>query len=175
MNHNDVTKLLNSLNLSVNNITHIKGSFDKDIFLLDDKFILRPSIQSMDDQIECFNRISHLDCVPKIIKTGVFEGDSINYYILLTQIPGVEYFTQIQHLNKQENTFLGSSIALFLDDLHQNNGKVYDIGHYVPIIKGFNGTWIDGHAKYWDYLLTNIKGLKLSIKSTNVIKEAFSS
>jgi len=174
MNLNEATKLLTSLNMTSRNITHIKGSFDKDIFLIDDKYILRPSTNSMDDQIECFKRISHLDSVPKIIKTGVFEDELKNNYIILTQIPGVEYFTQIQKLNTIENEKLGLSIASFLDNLHLNTSTVYDIGHYVPIIKGFTGRWRDGHEKYWDYLSSNIDGLNLSLNSRNVIKEAFS-
>jgi len=127
----------------------------------------------MDDQINCFSRIGNLNNVPKIIKTGFFEGDEKNNYILLTQIPGVDFFMEIQNLNNQENKLLGSEIASFLDDLHQNKGTVYDIGHYIPIIKGFNGTWEEGHVKYWDYLQNKINNIDLSLHSTKVIKEAF--
>lgn len=174
MNLNEVTKLLNSLNITVNRISHIKGSFNKDIYLIDDKYILRPSENSMSDQIECFTRISHIDCVPKIINTGTFEDETNSNYILLTQIPGVEYFTQIQQLNTQENSKLGLTISLFLDKLHLKTGSMYDIGHYIPIIKGFTGTWKDGHVQYWSYLDNNINKTKLSVKSLNILNEAFS-
>jgi len=174
MTQTDACRLLGDMNISADRIIHAKGSFGKDIFLIDDKYILRPSLENMDGEIERFRRIEHLSFVPKIIATGCHEGLQRHYYILLTQIVGAEYFTQIPELNDLDNARLGSSIAAFLDDLHGNSGCSYDIGHYAPIIGGFDGSWKDGHVKYREYLYERISGIRVSAMARNVIEEAFS-
>ncbi len=173
MTKDEAIQLFERLCIPANEMTHVKGSFDKDIFIVDGSYILRPTEQGIDEQVACFHRIRHLPRVPKIVKTGTFEAGKTYNYLLLTQVPGVEYYSVIEGLNDRENDALGRAIAGFLAGLHRNSGQSYDIGHYIPIVKGHTGTWREGHEKYWSFLGENLAKITLTRRAQAVVNEAF--
>lgn len=66
---------------------------------------------------------------------------------------------------------LGKEVAAFMRRLHAVGGSAYEIGHYIPILPGFEGSWKSGHRKYWEYIGAKLEALGLSDRP--LIRDAF--
>jgi len=68
------------------------GSFDKQIFFINDELLLRVSATTMGREQERFRRIAALPQVPQIKHVGVLErAAGPVYYTLLTLLPGDDF------------------------------------------------------------------------------------
>lgn len=162
MEEKDIRFICLAHQLECNKITKIIGSFNKELFFIDDKYLIRTSKQSMLDEQYKINRIKELKNVPKIVYTSdQSSSNSKIYYLILEYIQGFELFTNYKDLCDQNKRDIGVEIANFLFSLHSIKGENYDIGHYMPIIPGRHKSWRTGHELYWDYIYNGLKNIQL--------------
>jgi aminoglycoside phosphotransferase (APT) family kinase protein len=152
----------------------LTGSFGKNIFFINQEFLLRVSETSMALEQEKFRRIATLNFVPKICYTGTLpcKASSI-YYTLLTLLPGDDLVNAYLYTTPAQQSQLGADVAQFLDSLHEIGGAHYDIGLYVPALPPFSGTWREGHQAYWELLKQGSKKIPLQPDSLQVFEKAF--
>lgn len=162
MEDRNIREICEKHKLKYSSITKINGSFDKEVFNINDRYLIRTSKQSMIDEISKFNRIKDIKHVPHILCTSnqSIEGSPI-YYIILEYIQGVELLSVYNNLSEQNLYDIGASISDFLTNLHSIRGEKYDIGHYIPIIANHDKSWRTGHELYWDYIYNGIIKLQL--------------
>ncbi len=163
MEEKEIREICMANQLHCNKITKAIGSFDKELFIIDDNYLIRTSKQSMKDEQNKINRIKDLKHVPKIVHASDQSSTNCNiYYLILEYIQGSELFTDYINLQNQDIDDIGVEIANFLFDLHNIKGEKYDIGHYVPIIPGYDKSWRSGHEIYWDDIYLGLKNIQLS-------------
>lgn len=163
MEEKEIREICRSNQLPCNQIIKAVGSFEKELFFIDDKYLIRTSKQSMLEEQNRINRIKDLSHVPKIVHAS--DQTSTNsdlYYLILQYIQGCELFTNYNELQDQKIHDLGVEIANFLIDLHHIKGEKYDIGHYVPIIPDYDKSWRSGHERYWEDIYKGLKEIQLS-------------
>jgi aminoglycoside phosphotransferase (APT) family kinase protein len=126
----------------------------------------------LDEQIR-FDRIRDLKHVPRIVHASD-QGSSKpgEYYLILEYIKGCELFDNYKALNERDICDIGTEIADFLIDLHKIKGEKYDIGHYVPIIPGYDKSWRSGHERYWDSIYKGLKDIQLPDSVRNSLELA---
>lgn len=162
MEEKDISMICNTHQLKCNKITKTIGSFDKELFIVDDKYLIRTSRQPMNDEEIKINRIKDLKHVPKIIHASEQSiADGTIYYIILEYLEGCELYSIYNDLNDQNIYDIGVEISNFLFELHSIRGKRYDIGHYTAIILDYDDTWRSGHEKYWSYIYNSLKKMQL--------------
>jgi aminoglycoside phosphotransferase (APT) family kinase protein len=150
------------------------GSFDKQIFFINNELLLRVSETTMEGEQEKLRRVAALDFVPRIEHVGVLDGEAGPvYYTLLTCLPGDDFVTAYSGTTAAQQRQLGRDVAAFLDELHGFTGAAYDVGLYVPSIPNSTGTWRTGHQKYWKILRQGTKALPLQSESVRVFDSAF--
>lgn len=99
MEEKDIREICTANQLQCNSITKAIGSFGKELFFIDDKYLIRISKQSMLDEQFKINRVKDLKHVPKIIHASDKKStDCEVYYLILEYIQGLE--TYIQNLLK---------------------------------------------------------------------------
>ena len=158
----------------VEHLRAITGSFDKQIFFINNDLLLRVSETTMEGEQEKFRRVAALDFVPKIVHVGLLEREAGPvYYTLLTQLPGDDFVTAYSETTLAQQRQLGEDVAAFLDELYTFTGTDNDIGLYIPAIPDFAGTWRAGHQKYWEILRQGTKTLPLEPESLRVFESAF--
>lgn len=174
MKESEVRILLSVHGIEAEEITRVIGSFSKEIFLIDGKIILRSSSSPMDREIHNFTRVKSLPFVPSVHYTGAFDGeDGKMNYAILDLLPGKDLIDVYSLLSLKQQLDLGKDIASFLDALHSIRGTNYDIGHYVPTVPSFIGSWKDGHIKYWGQLNADSIELPLGETSRKTVGDAF--
>ncbi|MDD4113750.1 MAG: aminoglycoside phosphotransferase family protein [Herbinix sp.] len=175
MEEKDIRQICKRHQLQCKKITKVIGNFDKELFSIDDRYLIRTSKQPMLGEQHKLSRINDLKHVPHTIhaSTQSIEGITI-YYLILEYIQGTELFSEYNNLSDQDINDIGTSISDFLTDLHNIKGEKYDIGHYIPIIPGHDKSWRTGHELYWDYIYKGLKDIQLSssleqlLESSNV-------
>ena len=174
MKESEVRRLLSIHGIEAKEITCVIGSFSKQIFLVNDEIIIRSSSSSMNKEIQNFTRVGSVPFVPEVKYTGSFDGENglVNYAIL-DLLPGKDLIHVYSLLSLEQQQNLGENIALFLDSLHSIQGANYDIGHYIPTVPSFIGTWEEGHRKYWEQLIADSTELPLGEASSKTLEEAF--
>jgi aminoglycoside phosphotransferase (APT) family kinase protein len=157
--------------LSCDSITRITGSFDKEVFNIYDRYLIRTSRQSMLEEKKRFDRIKDLGYVPHIIDASesILEDGTI-YYLILEYIQGNELFSVYKDLSVQDIQDIGISISDFLSDLHSIKGERYDIGHYIPIIPNHDKSWRKGHELYWDYICNALKKIEIDSRLARLLE-----
>ena len=139
--------------IGIKELKSLIGSFDKKIFFINNEYLLRVSKSSMAVEQEKFSRVDSLLYAPKIIHAGVLDRDiSPVHYTLLTLLPGDDFVNVYTETSSAQQIQLGKDVAAFLDSLYAFEGTHYDIGHYLPAIPNFSGTWREGREKYWEKL-----------------------
>lgn len=139
-------------------IGSVTGSFDKTVYFIDDSYVLRPSRSSMADERDKYRRVENLPRVPGISFEGEYDCGEVYQYTALSMLPGVDLLTAVSSMTKDEQRKTGKAVAQFLDILHEIRGTSYDIGHYIPVIGNFAGTWREGHKRYWNILEESLGG-----------------
>lgn len=167
----DIKEICIANQMQCNKITKAFGSFDKELFFIDDKYLIRTSKQPMQAEQYKINRIKDLKHVPKIIHASDQSNTDCNlYYLILQYIQGDELFINYNTLQEQEIHDLGVEIADFLFELHNIKGEKYDIGHYVPIIPGYDKSWRSGHEVYWCDIYKGLKNIQLSEDARQILE-----
>lgn len=160
--------------IEIKDLQSTTGSFDKQIFFINQKLLLRLSETPMTLEQEKFKRVAALNFVPKILHVGVLENDrGPIFYTLLTLLPGNDFVHVYGETTLAQQTQLGQDVAGFLDDLQEINGTHYDIGLYVQVLPHFSGTWRVGHQRYWEILEQESEELHLKPESIQVFASAF--
>lgn len=163
MDEEDIREICRINQLQCNKINKVIGSFDKELFIIDDKYLIRTSKQSMIEEQIKINRVKDLKHVPKIIcASDQSSTDNNTYYLILQYVSGYELLTNYHSFQERDIHEIGMEIADFLHDLHNLKGEKYDIGHYVPIIPGYDKSWRSGHEKYWGDIYHGIRSIQLS-------------
>ncbi|MEZ4615516.1 MAG: aminoglycoside phosphotransferase family protein [Caldilineaceae bacterium] len=161
-------------NIAITELQVITGSFGKQIYLINQEYLLRTSTRPMVREQENFRRIAALPAVPKLQGCGQSEdADPQHYYTLLTRLPGQDFVDCYAETTVAQQEELGRAVAHFLDRLHSYTGAHYDIGLYIPVIPHFTGTWRAGHAAYWQQLQRQCSQRTWQPESGGTIARAF--
>ncbi len=157
--------------LKCNIINKLVGSFDKELFIIDDKYLIRTSKQSMLEEQNRINRVKGLKQAPKILYASDQSSTNSNlYYLILQYVPGCELLTNYHSIQERDIHKIGIEIADFLHELHNLKGKNYDIGHYIPIIPAYDKSWKSGHEIYWSDIYINLKNIQLSEAAQHLLE-----
>lgn len=171
MEEYEIREICRANQVPCNKITKVIGSFDKELFFIDDKYLIRISKQSMADELLKIDRVKDVKHVPKIIHASdQSSSDCSIYYLILEYIQGCELFNCYHDLSEQSIHEIGTRIADFLLELHKIKGDKYDIGHYIPVIPGYDKSWRSGHQKYWDDIYNGLKSIPLSEEIRQVLE-----
>lgn len=129
MNEEDIREICLANNLQCNIITKLFGSFNKELFFIDDEYLIRTSKQSMLEELNRINRVKALKHVPKMIYASDKNcADGNIYYLILQQVPGRELLESFPSMQEGDIHQIGIEIADFLHELHNLRGNKYDIG-----------------------------------------------
>lgn len=160
--------------IEVKDLESITGSFNKRIFFINQKLLLRVSEFPMTLEQQKIKRVAALNFAPKILHVGKLEDNTGPiFYTFLTLLPGDDFVNAYWETTLAQHKQLGQDVALFLDDLTEITGTNYDIGLYIPAISHFSGTWRIGHQKYWEILEQECAELHLKPESTQLFASAF--
>ena len=160
--------------IEIKNLESTTGSFDKKIFFINQKLLLRVSETPMTSEQEKFKRVAALNFVPKVVHAGVLENDTRPlFYTFLTLLPGDDFVSVYPQTTLAQQKQLGQNLADFLDDLEEIKGTSCDIGLYIPVIPHFSGTWRAGHQRFWEILEQGSAELHLKPESIQVLASAF--
>lgn len=169
---NEIHDLMNRLNFSFKNVVEYQRSNRIVDFLFDDQFLMRISHRKL-DEIERLQRVQNISHVPLIHSCGKITIKSSDYhYLFLDYIKGTEMYSCLSDLIQDQSRDIGEDISRFILDLQQAKNTSYDIGHYVPILPKWNQSWKDGHLAYLEFIEEGLKGLTLSKRGGEIIKEA---
>jgi aminoglycoside phosphotransferase (APT) family kinase protein len=170
----EVSRICATHGIEIQDLRPATGSFNKQIFFINDELLLRLSATPMTGEQERFRRVAALERVPHIQHVGVLEREAGPfYYTLLTLLPGDDLVNVYFETTVAQQRDLGRALAAFLDGLHTHRGTHYDIGLYVPALPEFSGSWRAGHQRYWELLKQGAAALQLQPDSRRVFAEAF--
>ena len=170
----EVSQICAQHGIEIQDLRSATGSFDKQIFFINDELLLRVSATPMTGEQERFRRIAALERVPHIQNMGMLEREAGPvYYTLLTLLPGDDLVNVYFEMTVAQQRQLGQAVAAFLDSLHAYRGTHYDIGLYVPALPEFSGSWRAGHQRYWELLRQGAATLQLQPDSRRIFAEAF--
>ncbi|HEX2981223.1 MAG TPA: aminoglycoside phosphotransferase family protein [Anaerolineaceae bacterium] len=160
--------------IEIKDLKAVTGSFGKQIYIINEQFLLRVSETPMTLEQEKFGRVAMLSFVPKMIHIGTHQREAGPiYYTLLTFLPGDDFISVYPQTTQAQQEQLGQDIARFLDTLQECSGTHYDIGLYVPALPQFSGTWREGHQKYWERLIQESQKSSLKPGSIHVFERAY--
>jgi aminoglycoside phosphotransferase (APT) family kinase protein len=170
----EVSRICARHRIEIKDLRSTTGSFGKQLFLINDEFLLRVSTAPMRREQERIHRIAALEMVPQIKSVGVLVDEAGPvYYTLLTLLPGDDFGNVYFETTVAQQEQLGKAVAAFLDSLHTYHGTCYDIGLYVPALPEFPGTWRAGHQRYWELLQGGADVLQLQPGGRLIFEEAF--
>jgi aminoglycoside phosphotransferase (APT) family kinase protein len=170
----EVSQICAHYGIDIEDVRSTTGSFNKQLFFINDELLLRVSATPMAREQERFRRIAALPRVPHIQSVGVLDREAGPvYYTLLTLLPGDDFVNVYGETTVDQQEQLGREVAAFLDSLHTYRGAAYDIGLYVPAIPDFAGTWRAGHERYCEQLEESAVALPLQPESRRIFAEAF--
>jgi len=118
-------------------------------------------------------RLHELD-VEKLLKkqeTKLLVCDGC--YTFVDYVEGEDLFEAIHHLTNEQKISIGKEIAMFLGELQEVTSDLYDIGHYIPTIPKFQGSWKDGHLEYAKLLEKELTSIDFERESKKAISVAF--
>ena len=169
----DIRKALKPAGACADVITPYRDADGLSFYLLDNAYLLKLSRSPMDAQMK-LSRVAHMDHTPKLRASGMLRisGDDYNYAVC-DYLHGEELLTVLHSLTDAQQADIGAEIVQFLIELHTIKGNAYDLGHYIPTIPQYVGTWRDGHAAYADILTEGIGALDLESDSIRACARAF--
>lgn len=174
INQSDIERILSNHSIEIQHIDSVIGSFNKEIYFINQQYILRSSESDMDAEQERYKRVESLNFVPKIQYVGYLKRENKGlHYILLHMLPGDDFVKSFKELSKDQQIALGKNVSTFMDELHLIKGPSYDIGFYTKAIPNYTGSWKKGHQSYWEILKENIDTIHLHPKSNSLLEYAF--
>jgi len=115
MEEMEIKEICQANQLLCKKITRVVGSFEKELFFIDDEYLIRTSKQSMLDEQIRIDRIKDLMHVPKIVHASDQRDAKCEiYYLLLQYMKGVELFAVYHDLQAQDIYALAEEIDDFL-------------------------------------------------------------
>lgn len=170
---NHIFEILKGQNISAGAIEFYQKNGEIIDYLLDNKYILRISKSTLNNQMK-HNRIKSMAFVPKIHSSGSFTVSDNKYYYLITDyVQGNDLWNVIQNLTDEEKNNVGKEIAQFLNELHSITDVAYDIGHYVPTIPRCTKSWKDGHLEYVEMLRGGLSQIDIELENKKIVSKAF--
>lgn len=170
----EVNQICANHQVEISDFESTTGSFEKNVFLINQQYLLRVSEYPMAQEQAKFTRVAGFNFVPKILHSGMLAtGTRPIYYTILTLLPGDDFVNLYHSISLEQQEKLGKDVALFLDELEKIAGVDYDIGLYIPVIPHFSGSWREGHQQYWGILERASAELDFSPQNIQIIKNAF--
>ena len=147
------------------------GSFDKELFVVDDKYLIRTSKKPMITEQQKINRVKDLNLAPHIMHSSAYIKNEKIHYLIMNYLSGEQLFSIIENLNDNEIVKISDEISSFLTQLHKIKADKYDIGHYITIVSS-QDKWRAGHKKYWNYIVDGLRKVKLTDMQSHLLKTA---
>ena len=167
-----VDRILREHGIPKNNVAHVKSTNDEHLFFVNDGYVLRVTEGNNDAQVTRLERIESLDSVQKMLFHGRLESEDCSY-VLCEKLKGVDFLEAVSAMSPRQCRELGADVAIFLDALHAITGLGYDIGHYIPIVPRYEGSWRQGHVKYWEQIKMSLAKIEVKPGNQKVLDEAF--
>lgn len=169
----DIYEILKHQNIFASEIQFYQKNSRIIDYLLDNKYILRISKSTLDNQMK-LNRIKSVSLVPKIHSSGSFTIFGHKYYYMITDyVQGEDLWSVIQKLKDEQKSNIGKEIAQFLSELHSITGASYDIGHYIATIPSCTKSWKEGHVDYTEMLRSSLSEMDIELESKRTVSKAF--
>lgn len=170
----EVQQICATHGIEVNTLHRVTGSFGKQLFLVNQAFLVRVSAAPMTLEQAKVSRVATLALVPQLLHIGTLtQEDGPLYYTILTLLPGDDFVNSYGATTAAQQQQLGRAVAGFLDRLHEFTGTHYDIGLYVPALPPFTGSWREGHQRYWELLWQGADPLPLQPASRQLFAQAY--
>ena len=94
------------------------------------------------------------------------------YYVCFNYIEGEALFDVIPALTDSEASHLGQELAKFIVELHQRKAETYDVGHYIPFLSKFQGSWRSGHEAYLEIIISALNNMHLDTEESKLIQKS---
>jgi aminoglycoside phosphotransferase (APT) family kinase protein len=170
INVSDIYEALTKRNFNINEIERCRQNDRIAVYRINKKYILRIS-DSIQNELRKLEQVQSIMLTPKIHSTGKIISSSKEYeYLVADYIEGSELFGVLKELTEEQSLLLGKDIARFLMNLHSVTDASYDIGHYIPTVPRYNGSWMEGHREYIEILRNSLSAEHISEK---IITKAF--
>jgi len=172
-NTNQIIKAFKNLGITINTMVFQQAYNACHYYLLNETQMLKLSKSSLDGHKKQ-TTIQSLPLVPRIYASGQIDISKEQYHYLITDyLQGTDLWEILPNLANEQKYQIGKEIAKFLTELHQTKGETYDIGHYIPTIGNYKGTWKNGHLEYIESLKKDLAEIPLELESKTVISKAF--
>jgi aminoglycoside phosphotransferase (APT) family kinase protein len=156
INVSDIYEALTKQNFNVKEIERCRQNDRIAVYRIDTKYILRIS-DSIQDELRKLEQVQSIMLTPKINSTGTLISSGKEYdYLIADYMEGSELFGVLKELTDDQSLILGKNIARFLTNLHSITDTCYDVGHYIPTVPRFEGSWKEGHLEYVKMLRTSL-------------------
>ncbi len=170
INISDIYETLNNRNFNAKVIELCRQNDQIAVYRVDKKYIIRIS-DSIPDELRKLERVQSIMLTPKIHSTGVLISSGKEYgYLIADYMEGSDLFNVLKELTEEQSLLLGRDIAHFLMNLHSIADACYDIGHYIPTVPRYKGSWKEGHLDYIKMLRTSLADIHIS---ESIITSAF--
>jgi aminoglycoside phosphotransferase (APT) family kinase protein len=159
INVSDIYEELTKRNFHVNVIEQCRQNDRIAVYRIDKKYILRIS-DSIQDELGKLEQVQSIMLTPKIHSTGKIISSGKEYeYLIADYMEGSDLFGVLKELTEEQSLLLGKDIARFLMNLHSMTDASYDIGHYIPTVPRYRGSWKEGHLEYIKMLRNSLSAL----------------
>ncbi len=167
---NDIYEALTRCNIKVNVIEQCRQNDRIAVYRIDNRYILRIS-ESIPDELKKLERVQSIILTPKIHSNGTLISSGKEYdYLIADYMEGSDLYHVLKELTEEQSHLLGKDIAHFLMKLHSITDASYDIGHYIPTVPRYKGSWKEGHLEYIKTLRDSLSTAHISGK---IITQAF--
>ena len=141
--------------------------------MLDEKYILRLTEFETNARMKQ-DRAKAAPFTPKTRSSGTFDISGRTYHYFVSDfIPGEDLWNALTTLTDGQQTDIGKDVAGFLNALHSITGNHYDIGHYIPTIPEYKGSWKDGYLAYAEILQNGLNNFEIDTKNRKLFDRAF--
>ena len=174
MEQSDIQDLLRPHGIHPERIDVIPAKPSNNVYRINDRLLLRCADFPMDNEIERIRRADAISKAPRLKHVGSYSAaNGIVYYAIMDFLEGVDLIEACSALTQDQQHTLGRLVADFLGELHSVEGPAYDIGHYVPAIPHYDGSWQRGHEEYCSTLRKDISTVEMGPRCTEIIAESF--
>ena len=172
MNEKTIITLLEKQGITVDHLELFQQNRRITDYIIDQKWLLRISEDVLVENCK-LARVERLSLASHIVKSGcLFSGEVRYYYIIIEYHPGSDLYATITDLTRGQSLAIGEALARFMIELHTITGSSYDIGHYVPTIPNYQGTWQAGHMAYIKLLETGLAKVEFEDRTREIIQSA---
>lgn len=146
------------------------------VCFLNDRYVLRTSTvngeQRFGREHQALERLKGLAVVPRVLGTGPIMLGEPAHYLLLTKLPGDTVYVRWPDTPKETRRWLIEELVEGVRMVHKRSASAYVIGHYQSALRGWSGTWLEGHDIYVRRLLTAIRQRDLTREQVALVDMA---